>query len=66
MDNGELVEEGPAAIPSGNALRVEGLFERVPARRKFLRSARSEFAACLDAVKRLGDGAAGHRFQPRT
>jgi len=29
------------------------LFERVPARRKFLRSARSEYAASLDAVRRL-------------
>jgi DNA mismatch repair protein MutL len=32
---------------------VERLFEKVPARRKFLRSPRSEYAACLDAVKRL-------------
>src|SRR3546814_15985816 len=32
---------------------VEDLFARVPARRKFLRSARSEYAACLDAVRRL-------------
>jgi DNA mismatch repair protein MutL len=34
-------------------VRVEGLFEKVPARRKFLRSPRAEYAACLDAVKRL-------------
>jgi DNA mismatch repair protein MutL len=34
-------------------VRVEGLFEKVPARRKFLRSTRSEYAACLDVVKRL-------------
>ena len=33
--------------------RVDGLFEKVPARRKFLRSKRSEYAACLDVVKRL-------------
>ena len=30
-----------------------GLFDKVPARRKFLRSPRAEYAACLDAVKRL-------------
>ncbi len=35
------------------AIRVEGLFDKVPARRKFLRSPRAEYAACLDAVKRL-------------
>ncbi|MEO5641110.1 MAG: DNA mismatch repair endonuclease MutL, partial [Sphingomicrobium sp.] len=32
---------------------VEGLFDKVPARRKFLRSPRAEYAACVDAVKRL-------------
>ncbi|MBP7136256.1 MAG: DNA mismatch repair endonuclease MutL [Sphingomonadaceae bacterium] len=53
VDNGELIEESPAAIPPGTRVRVEGLFEKVPARRKFLRSPRSEFAACVDTVKRL-------------
>jgi DNA mismatch repair protein MutL len=45
--------EGPAALPPGTRIRVEALFEKVPARRKFLRTPRSEYAACLDAVKRL-------------
>jgi len=53
VDNGRLVEEGPAALPPGTRIRVEDLFARVPARRKFLRSGRAEFAACADAVKRL-------------
>jgi len=53
VDNGALMGEGPAAIPPGTRVRVEALFERVPARRKFLRSARSEYAASLDVVKRL-------------
>jgi DNA mismatch repair protein MutL len=53
VDNGAVVGEGPAAIPPGTRVRVEALFERVPARRKFLRSARSEYAASLDVVKRL-------------
>ena len=53
VDNGEVVEEGPAAIPPGTRIRVEQLFARVPARRKFLRSSRAEFAACADAVRRL-------------
>jgi DNA mismatch repair protein MutL len=53
IDHGEPAGEAPAALPPGTRIRVERLFDRVPARRKFLRSARSEYAACLDAVKRL-------------
>ncbi|HEU5286172.1 MAG TPA: DNA mismatch repair endonuclease MutL, partial [Sphingomicrobium sp.] len=53
IDHGARVGEGPAALPPGTRIRVEGLFARVPARRKFLRSPRAEYAACLDAVKRL-------------
>ena len=53
VDHGALVEEDPAALPPGTRVRVEQLFARVPARRKFLRSARSEYAACLDVVRRL-------------
>src|SRR4051812_19465959 len=52
-DHGVAVGEGPAAIPPGTRIRIEGLFDKVPARRKFLRPPRSEYAACLDAVKRL-------------
>ena len=53
VDNGQLVEEGPAALPPGTRVRVEALFEKVPARRKFMRTPRSEYAAALDVVKRL-------------
>jgi len=53
VDNGNLAGEGPAALPPGTRILVERLFARVPARRKFLRSERSEYAACLDSVKRL-------------
>lgn len=53
IDNGEMAGEGPAALPPGTRVRVEALFERVPARRKFLRSVRAEYAACLDVMKRL-------------
>lgn len=53
IDNGQLVREEPAAIPPGTRIRVEQLFGKVPARRKFLRSPRAEFAACSDVVRRL-------------
>ena len=53
VDNGAVVRDGPAALPPGTRIVVEDLFARVPARRKFLRSARAEYAACLDAVRRL-------------
>ncbi|WP_372731615.1 DNA mismatch repair endonuclease MutL [Novosphingobium sp.] len=53
VDNGTLLSEGPAALPPGTRVRVEHLFEKIPARRKFLRSARSEWAAAQDVVRRL-------------
>ena len=53
IDHGVRAGEGPGALPPGTRVRVEGLFDKVPARRKFLRSPRAEYAACLDAVKRL-------------
>lgn len=53
VDHGARVEEGPAALPPGTRVRVEDLFGKIPARRKFLRSARSEYAACHDVVRRL-------------
>ena len=53
IDHGVRIGTGPAAVPPGTRVRVEGLFDKVPARRKFLRSPRAEYAACVDAVKRL-------------
>ncbi|HKT85828.1 MAG TPA: DNA mismatch repair endonuclease MutL [Novosphingobium sp.] len=53
VDHGEVVGDGPAALPPGTRIRVENLFGKVPARRKFLRSPRAEYAACQDVVRRL-------------
>ncbi|WP_298333473.1 DNA mismatch repair endonuclease MutL [uncultured Erythrobacter sp.] len=53
VDHGEVVEEGPAALPYGTRVRVEQIFAKVPARRKFLRTPRSEYIAALDCVRRL-------------
>jgi DNA mismatch repair protein MutL len=53
VDNGVLVDEGPVALPPGTRIIVDALFVRVPARLKFMRSARAEYAACVDVMKRL-------------
>jgi len=53
VDNGAVVRDAPAALSPGTRIVVEALFARVPARRKFLRSARAEYGACLDVVRRL-------------
>ncbi|MEO0461805.1 MAG: DNA mismatch repair endonuclease MutL [Pseudomonadota bacterium] len=53
VDHGEQIEHGPAALPVGTRVRVEQIFAKIPARRKFLRTPRSEYIACLDVVRRL-------------
>lgn len=53
VDHGVIASDGPAALPPGTRVRVENLFAKVPARRKFLRTERSEYAGCLDVVRRL-------------
>ncbi len=53
VDHGVKIFDGLAAIPYGTRVSVENLFAKVPARRKFLRTKRSEYAASLDIVRRL-------------
>lgn len=53
VDNGRITGDGPAASAPGTVVGVDGLFAAVPARRKFLKSPRSELASCLDHVRRL-------------
>ena len=43
----------PAGAPPGTTVRVSRLFESVPARRKFLKSAQTELARSLDFLQRL-------------
>jgi DNA mismatch repair protein MutL len=52
-DGGMAVADGPAGLPPGTRITVEGLFDRVPARAKFLKSPRTEIAALVDVVRRL-------------
>ncbi len=44
----------PVGMPLGTRVQVEGLFATVPARRKYLRAAATEAAACVEATLRLG------------
>lgn len=53
IDGGDRVSDAPTAMPAGTRVLVEDLFGRVPARRKFLKSARSELSAITDMVRRL-------------
>ncbi len=53
VDNGEPGALEPAARARGTRVEVAGLFRAVPARLKFLKSARAEYLAAADMVKRL-------------
>ncbi|MGL6043750.1 MAG: DNA mismatch repair endonuclease MutL [Sandaracinobacteroides sp.] len=53
LDQGEPVHDGPAGLPIGTRITIEGLFARIPARAKFLKAPRTEIAAIADTVRRL-------------
>lgn len=53
LDHGRVETDEPCALPFGTRIRMDRLFAQVPARRKFLRSARSEYAASMEVVRRL-------------
>lgn len=53
VDNGRRSGPMPQAMNRGTVIEVRDLFVQVPARRKFLKSARAEGAAITDVVKRL-------------
>ena len=53
VDGGKLVPARPAQHPPGTSVEVRDLFFNVPARRKFLRAERTEFAHIDDLLKSL-------------
>ena len=53
VDGGRLQEARPAQHPQGTTIEVRDLFYNVPARRKFLRAERTEFAHIDDLLKSL-------------
>ena len=53
VDGGRLQAACPAQHPSGTSVEVRDLFYNVPARRKFMRAERTEFAHIDDLLKSL-------------
>lgn len=53
VDGGRLIDPRPAQHPQGTTIEVRDLFYNVPARRKFLRAERTEFAHIDDLLKSL-------------
>ena len=54
---GELSQIKPAAHPVGTSIIVEELFCNAPARRRFMRAAKTEFSHVQDVVQRVALGA---------
>lgn len=53
MDNSSASDIAPAARTQGTTIEVRDLFFNVPARRKFLRTEKTEFSHLDDVVKRI-------------
>ncbi|MBN1257707.1 MAG: DNA mismatch repair endonuclease MutL, partial [Planctomycetes bacterium] len=56
IKGGEVLSQSPSGRAPGTAVTVRDLFYNTPARRKFLKSARSEAAAIHEAIIRLALG----------
>jgi DNA mismatch repair protein MutL len=51
IDNGKLLSVEPIGKARGTTVTLEGLFKKLPARRKFMRAKETETAWCLTAVE---------------
>ena len=56
LSGGDILEMGPTGCPEGTTLIVRDLFYNTPARLKFMKSDRSEAAACVQAALRCALG----------
>ncbi|MFK7901764.1 MAG: DNA mismatch repair endonuclease MutL, partial [Nitratireductor sp.] len=53
VDNSKVFEPKPAALSQGTVVKVSGIFSRVPARLKFMKSDRAETSAITEIFKRM-------------
>ena len=53
MEQGEMADPAPTAHPQGTTIDVFDLFYNVPARRKFMKTERTEYKHIEDVVKKL-------------
>lgn len=56
LEGGDILEMGEFGCPEGTTMIVRGLFYNTPARLKFMKSDRSEGAACVAAALRCAMG----------
>ena len=63
VEGGEVSDIMPAALNSGTRVEVRDLFYAVPARLKFLKSARSELNNAVDIIERLAMAHPDIRFR---
>jgi len=63
IDNGEIIEQYEAGAPKGTTVTVSGLFDKIPARKRFLKSDKSELSRCSLWITRLALANPGISFK---
>ncbi len=53
IEHGTVSPPDLVAHPTGTTVSVKGIFEKIPARRKFLKTQRTEAGRCLEVVRQL-------------
>lgn len=53
VKNGTLTETSPIGMPEGTQIIVENIFGNIPARKKFLKSGRTELRHCINVVLQI-------------
>lgn len=63
IENGKKLEAAPCAHPQGTSVEIRDLFYSTPARLKFLKTDRSEYAAVKDVISRIAMAFPGVTFK---